>query len=124
MKNKFSYWIFLLCVATLWALALSADERGGSKDVSVTGEVIESFCYLEMGARGESHRQCGIDCAKKGMPIGLLEEKTNNIYTLMPNKDKTPLPDAIIDKMGRKATVTGHRFQKGDSLFLTVESVK
>jgi len=94
------------------------------KDVTVTGEVIDTFCYAEMGATGAGHRQCGLDCAKKGIPVGLLEQGTNKVYVLLPNKDKTPLPEAVINKMGQTATVTGHVLASGGTKFLTVESVQ
>src|SRR5581483_8090168 len=108
----------------LGATIARADEAGGQKDVSVTGEVVDTFCYSAMGARGASHRQCGIDCAKKGIPVGLVEKGTDKLYVLLPNKDKTALPDDVVNKMGGQATVTGHAYAKGGSTFLTVESVK
>ncbi len=78
---------------------------------------------MSMGAKGEGHRQCGLDCAKKGIPVGILENGTDKVYVLMPNKDKTALPDEVINKMGQTATITGHVYSKGGSQFLTVESV-
>jgi hypothetical protein len=101
-----------------------ADEKAGEKDVSVTGEVIDTFCYATMGATGSGHKQCGIDCAKKGIPVGLLEKGTEKVHVLLPMKDKTALPDAVVNKMGETVTVTGHPFTKGGVAFLTVESVK
>lgn len=93
-------------------------------NVTVTGEVVDTFCYASMGAKGESHRQCGIECAKKGIPMGLLEDKTGKVYVLLPAKDNTPLPDAVIDKMGRKATISGKTYVSGGVSFLTVGSIK
>ena len=110
----------LLGIATLGI----ADMKGGEKDVSVTGEVIDTFCYSAMGAKGTSHKQCGIDCAKKGIPVGLLEKGTEKIHILLPTKDKTALPDEVVNKMGETVTVTGHPYSKGGVAFLTVESVK
>lgn len=104
--------------------AARADEKGEKKDVSVTGEVVDTFCYGTMGARGASHRQCGLDCAKKGIPVGLAEKGTDKLYVLLPNKDKTALPEEVVNKMGETVTVTGHAYAKGGSNFLTVESVK
>ena len=104
--------------------AARADEKGGNRDVSVTGEVVDTFCYGTMGARGASHRQCGLDCAKKGIPVGLAEKGTDKLYVLLPSKDKTPLPENVVDKMGETVTVTGRSYTKGGSNFLTVESVK
>ena len=101
-----------------------ADEKSGKKEVSVTGEVVDTFCYTAMGARGASHRQCAIDCAKKGIPVGLAEKGTDKLYVLLPNKDKTALPEGVVNKMADTVTVTGHAYTKGGSNFLTVESIK
>lgn len=92
--------------------------------VTVKGEVIDTYCYALMGAKGESHRQCAIDCVKAGIPAGLLEEGTGKVYVLLPSKDKTGLPKGVIDKMGRMASITGKVYTSGGSNFLTVESIK
>jgi hypothetical protein len=93
--------------------------------MTVKGEVIDTYCYALMGAKGESHRQCAIDCFKAGIPAGLLENGTNKVFVLLPNKDKTSLPQsAIIEKMGRQATITGKVYVSGGSQFLTIESIK
>jgi len=96
----------------------------GAENVSVTGEIIDTYCFVLMGAKGASHRQCAIDCVKKGIPAGLLEDGTNKVYVLLPNKDKSPLPKAVIDKMAQKVTVTGKVYTSGGSQFLTIESIK
>ncbi|HUL37030.1 MAG TPA: hypothetical protein VLW47_05055 [Thermodesulfobacteriota bacterium] len=95
-----------------------------AQSVTVKGEVIDTFCYALMGAKGESHRQCAIDCVKAGIPAGLLEEGTGKVYVLLPNKDKSGLPKGVMDKMGRMASITGRVFTTGGSNFLTVESIK
>ena len=104
------------------AMLATAEEKAGEK--SVTGEVIDTFCYSTMGAKGAGHKQCGIDCAKTGIPVGLLETGSEKIHILLPTKDKTALPDDVISKMGETVTVTGHPHSKGGVEFLTVESVK
>lgn len=94
-----------------------------AQTVTVKGEVIDTYCYALMGAKGEGHRQCAIDCVKAGIPAGLLEEGTGKVYVLLPSKDKTGLPGGVIDKMGRMASITGKAYSKGGSNFLTVESI-
>jgi hypothetical protein len=95
-----------------------------AETVTIRGEVIDTYCYASMGAKGESHRQCAIDCIKAGIPAGLLEEGTNKVYVLLPSKDKTGLPKGVMDKAGRTATITGKIYASGGSQFLTVESIK
>lgn len=112
-----------LTVASL-ALLLAVGISAVAAAETVTGEVIDTFCFASMGAKGASHRQCGLDCVKKGIPAGLLENGTNKVYVLLPNKDKTALPEEVVNKMGEQATVTGKVHSTGGSTFLTVESVK
>ena len=95
-----------------------------AETVTVKGEVIDTYCYALMGAKGESHRQCAIDCVKAGIPAGLLEDKTGKVYVLLPSKDKTGLPKGVIDKMARMVSITGKVYTSGGSSFLTVESIK
>ena len=95
-----------------------------AETVTVKGEIIDTYCYALMGAKGEGHRQCAIDCIKAGIPAGILEEGTNKVYVLLPNKDKSGLPKGVMDKIGRTATITGKVYASGGSQFLTVESIK
>ncbi len=110
--------VSLLSGVTILSSAMAADT------VTITGEVVDTYCYGLMGAKGESHRACGISCAKAGIPMGLLQDGTDKLYVLLPNKDNSPLPPEVMDKMGRKATITGKIYSTGGSQFLTVESIK
>jgi hypothetical protein len=100
----------------------TADEKAGAKDVSVTGEVIDTFCYTAMGAKGTGHKQCGIDCAKKGIPVGLLEKETDKIHVLLPRRTRPPCRPW--SRRGETFERPGHPYTKGGVAFLTVESVK
>lgn len=91
---------------------------------TVTGNLIDGFCYTTMDAHGASHRKCAIACAKKGIPVGLEEKGTGKIYVLLPKKDEQPLPKDVIDKMETEVTVSGHQYEKGGVNFMTVDSVK
>ena len=116
--------IFGLTLVLAGAVAAVAAEEAGSKEVTVTGEVVDTFCYSSMGARGASHHQCGVQCAKNGVPVGLAEKGSDKLYVLLPSKDKQPVPQSVVDKMGETVTVTGHAYAKGGSNFLTVDAVK
>ena len=116
--------LFAGLVALLLVLGGLSQVYAQAKTVTVKGEVIDTYCYALMGAKGESHRQCAIDCVKAGIPAGLLEEGTGKVYVLLPNKDKAGLPQGVIDKLGRMASITGKVYTSGGSNFLTVESIK
>ena len=50
--------------------------------VTVTGEIVDFSCYLQIGKHGEKHRACGQKCFKAGQPVGLLT-KDGSLYMLM-----------------------------------------
>ncbi len=117
--------IMIMGVVAGMLLALSNSGRVYAADsVKLTGEIVDTYCYALMGAKGEGHRTCGIACAEKGIPMALLENATNKLYVLLPNKDKTALPKTVMEKMGRQATITGKVYSNGGSQFLTVESIQ
>ena len=80
---------------------------------TISGEIIDVSCYLQLGKHGEKHRDCGMKCAKNGNPIGLLAAD-GTVYLLMaeehhPRRDgKTEsLQEALIAHMAQVVTVTG-----------------
>jgi hypothetical protein len=42
------------------------------KPATVTGELIDVSCYLQLGKKGEAHAPCGADCIRHGQPAGIL----------------------------------------------------
>ena len=109
-------------ILTLVFVAAATFAFAADKPVTVKGEVVDTMCYASMGAGGEGHAKCGIGCAKKGIPVGLVEGK--KMYILLPAKDATGLPPAVVDHMGKTVTITGKSYESGGNSFLTVESVK
>jgi hypothetical protein len=92
--------------------------------MSVTGTLEDSFCYVTMGAHGPGHKACATACAKKGIPVALVEKGTDKMYILLPPKNDTSLPSDVIDKMEDEVTITGDEYEKGGITYLTVSSVK
>src|SRR5258708_39544871 len=52
------------------------------KIMTVTGEIIDMSCYLQLGKHGDKHVACGKNCLTAGQPIGLLA-KDFVVYMLM-----------------------------------------
>jgi len=115
-----------LIVATL-GLALSIGVAGllaAADNSTVTGHLRDGFCYTTMGAQGAGHHKCAVKCAKAGIPVMLVEDKTDKGYVLLPPKDDAGMPATVVDKMEEEVTVTGHQFTKNGVNYLQVESVK
>jgi hypothetical protein len=99
-------------------------EHAGGGDVTIKGELVDSLCYVGMKAKGPGHKQCAIDCAKAGIPVSILEDGTGKLYTVLPSKDKTGLPETVISKMGDKVTLKGDLYENGGNRYVTAESVE
>jgi hypothetical protein len=110
--------------AVCLGLLLSIGASTGAFAAQVTGHLRDSYCFLKMGAHGPSHHDCAMACAKAGIPVLLVEDKTDKYYVLVPPKNKEGMPPDVINKMEDEVTVTGTEYDKGGVRFLAVESVK
>jgi hypothetical protein len=118
----------ILCVISVAAVTLALSVRtvvGQPKgeEVTVKGEVIDLWCYLEGGDHGAEHKDCATMCAKAGNPIGILDEK-GNIYVVMGLKEHQPGKELLSDKMAETVTVKGTLVKKGGVQAIYVKSVK
>jgi hypothetical protein len=110
----------LVLAIGLAGVAIATD--GSQK--TVTGNLEDAYCYGTMGAKGAGHKQCAIKCASHGIPVTLIEKGTEKSYILLPNKDASPLPDSVIQRMEDDVTVTGKEYNKNGTEYIVVESVK
>ncbi len=115
---KKSVLVYGLASSVLFATVSFAAEK------SVKGTLEDSFCFVTMGAHGADHKKCATECAKKGIPVALVEKGTENIYVLLPPKNGQGLPDSVTGKMEDEVTVSGDSYSKGGVNYLTVKSVK
>jgi hypothetical protein len=82
------------------------------KMATVTGEIVDLSCYLQLGKHGDKHKSCGTKCLQAGQPIGLLT-KAGAVYMLMdeehdPRRDgQTTFRQAAIDNFAKIMEVTG-----------------
>jgi len=82
------------------------------KAVTISGEIIDLSCYLQLGKHGEKHKACGTKCLSAGQPIGLLT-KEGGVYLLIdeehdPRRDgQTELRKAATDHFAQVMEVTG-----------------
>lgn len=105
-------------------LSVSASGVVWAREKAVTGTLEDSFCYVTMGAHGAGHQKCAAGCAKKGIPVALIEKGTDKMYVLLPPKNDSALPADVIDKMENEVTVTGDEYDKDGVSYLTVKSLK
>ncbi len=125
--------MFFILAAGLLSIMLPAtaqdkkvkEEKKAPAEVTITGEVIDSQCYLTVGAKGDDHRQCAFDCAKGGIPFAILEEKTGTVYFVGNGKEQMKgANDMLLDHAAQKVSVTGKLAERGGAKMVIVKSVE
>ena len=99
--------------ATTMGASVDGKPNPGAKIATVTGEIVDFSCYLEVGKHGEKHRDCAQKCFRNGQPVGLLTQD-GTLYMLMeeehdPRRDgqTSAFRQAAIDHAGHIMQVTG-----------------
>ena len=121
MKNGRIVALIVTATVVFGAGWLRAQPRG--ERATVTGEVIDMWCYLEGGDRGAAKKACATACAKAGNPIAILDAK-ENLYLAAGLKDHQPAQALLLDKMSQEVTVVGTLVRKGGVQMIYIESVR
>ena len=113
---------FLLVSVAVWA----SDTKGKTgttpkTEAKLVGEVICISCYTDHESKGAEHAACAASCAKRGVPMGVLEEKTGNVFLVVKghsgaNADLEPFA-------GKKVALTGRWFERGGAKIFNLDTV-
>lgn len=117
-----------LLAAMLWTVPLSgahADARHASaKTVKVTGEIIDSWCYLTeiMYPLGTAHHQCAVWCAAGGIPVGILsDDGTPYILLSFQGSGQSVASPALLDLQTHHVVLEGQAFERDGMHYLVAD---
>jgi hypothetical protein len=95
--------------------------------VTLTGEVVDTTCYLLHDGRGPEHRDCAVACVEAGAPAAILDDRTHElVYPLSPASEAHhhERPDkALLPFVGRRVRVTGRTLRRGGVTAIVIEKV-
>jgi hypothetical protein len=96
------------------------------KRVQVTGEIIDTWCYLTqiMFSEGTAHHQCAIWCAVGGVPVGILD-KEGNVYVVLKVEDDTVnvANPRVVKIQTHEVSVDGDLYERDGIKYLLVSQV-
>ena len=114
------------------ALVLSAFPglAANGERVTVTGEVIDSWCYYSgvMGGpdavTGSAHHTCALWCAAGGIPVGLLTEE-GKIYMVLKwaNNDKVADGKTMLSVQSHQLVADGIHYERDGIDYILVEEI-
>ena len=122
MKKSLLYLaIALMAISTAYSVA--ARTTRDSKEVTITGEVIDLKCYEgKNGARGEGHKACALSCAKRGNQMAIIDEK-NNVYSITGNYSDNK-NEKLIEFVAETVEAKGVVSETDGKKFIAVSSIK
>lgn len=120
--------IFSLAIAAtaLVLVASAAPAAAAGSRVKITGEIIDSWCYLSeiMYPEGTAHHQCAIWCAVGGVPVGILGEDGKTYMVLKYGEGTTNVASpAVLEIQSHKVTVEGDLYERDGVRYLLIDRV-
>ena len=91
---------------------------------TIVGEVVDPGCWIVNGAKGASHKDCAIACAKAGQVLGILEQKTQKLYILATDKPGEDPNKVLIDYVGQIVSAKGRVYSRGGATGIKITSVE
>ena len=112
--------LFLLTVA---AGTSPAQEKAWSKEMTVSGEVVDVACYMGSGAKGPGHTKCATACAKAGGALGILTADGKLYVSLLPDRHKENPNALLMDHIGKNVEAKGTVHVKSGVSGIMIKSV-
>ena len=115
-----------IAVAAALAVSVVSPAAAAAKRVKVTGEVIDTWCYITeiMFPEGSAHHQCAVWCAAGGIPVGILGEDGKVYMVLKVGDDATSVANpAILEIQSHQVTVNGDLYKRDGLNYLVVNQV-
>jgi hypothetical protein len=112
-------------LAGLIAIALVTSAAAAQR-VTVTGEVIDSWCYITeiMYAEGSAHHQCAVWCAAGGIPVGILGDDGQVYMVLAFEGDTANVANpTVLEIQSHRVNVEGDLYERDGLKYLLVNSV-
>ena len=119
-------WATATMVVAAVALWLTAAQAAAAQRVEVTGEVIDSWCYITeiMYPEGTAHHQCALWCAAGGIPVGILGDDGEVYLVLKMGDDTTSVANpTVLDIQTHRVRVDGDLYLRDGMKYLLVDRI-
>lgn len=120
MKSK----ALTLAFAVIAAAAVTATPAQAQEATTITAEVVDLVCYLNMGAKGEGHRECAQVCADQGLALGFLGSDGNIYLASGQGMPAAPTNPDLRPHAEHTVEVTGTLHERAGARSIIIESIK
>ena len=119
MKSK----ALTLAFAAIAATAVAARPAQAQEAVTITAEVVDLVCYLNMGAKGANHRECAQVCADAGLALGFLGSDGQIYLAAGQGMPAAPMNPQLRPHAEHTVEVKGTLHERSGARSIVVESI-
>lgn len=115
-----------IATALMLAGLSSAAAAAAPQRVQVTGEVIDTWCYISeiMFAEGTAHHQCAVWCAAGGVPVGVLADDGQVYMVLKVGDDtKSVANPSVLRIQTHRVSIDGNLYERDGIKYLLIDQV-
>jgi len=115
----------VLAAALVYGAATAAGAAAANR-VTVTGEIIDTWCYVTeiMYGEGTAHHQCAVWCAVGGIPVSVLGDDGKVYVVLRVEDDDTSVANPrLLTVQSHRVTVDGDLYERDGVNYLIVTAV-
>jgi hypothetical protein len=119
-------WTWAWALATGLSLAAGPALAAKGGQVRVTGEIIDSWCYLSeiMYPLGTAHHQCALWCAVGGIPVGIVDAAgVVHILLQLPGDEANVEPAGVLRIQSHRVTFEGRSIERDGVKYLLVSKL-
>ena len=116
--------LILALAGLLAAVGARSASAAVPERVQITGEIIDSWCYITeiMFGEGTAHHQCALWCAAGGIPVGVLADDGQVYMVLKLGDDTTSVANKSVLKIqSHRVTVDGNLYRRDGINYLVVD---
>src|SRR4029077_4661259 len=81
-------WIAIASIAYIFVARVAVprlmNHTFGGRHATVKGELVDTYCWATQKPSGPSHALCAINCAKRGIPVAVVDQTSHRAFVLVP----------------------------------------
>ena len=112
----------LACLSVVVPVVLAGPDEAKLKPITVVGTVVDTGCYLVHDGIGPDHAKCATECARKGIPLAILDAD-GKLYLPLAVNHANPNTQ-FMPYIEKKVKVTGTLVERGGMAGIAVKTVE
>ena len=92
------------------------------KPITLIGTVVDTGCYMVHDGIGADHAECATECARKGIPLAILDE-TGKVYLPLGVDHENP-NTRLMPFVEKKVKVIGTQVDRGGLSGISIKTIE